>query len=125
MAVSLLGMSAVLLAGLGILGLVAYAVSERRKEIAIRIALGAQPAQVLSAVLRQFVWPVALGLMVGLAGAAALSQVLRRVLFGVSNLDPAGYIGGIGVLIAITTVAALLPGRRALHVDPIRALHCE
>jgi predicted permease len=125
MAVSLLGMSAVLLAGLGILGLVAYAVSERRKEIAIRMALGAQPTQVLSAVLRQFVWPVALGLMVGLAGAAALSQVLRRVLFGVSNLDPAGYIGGIGVLIAITTVAALLPGRRALHVDPIRALHCE
>jgi predicted permease len=125
MVVSLLGIAAVLLAGIGLLGLVAYAVSERTKEIAIRIALGAQPGHVLSAILRQFVWPVALGLIVGVAGTAALSQFLRRVLFGVSNLDPAGYLGGIAVLIAIATIAALLPGRRALHVDPMRALHCD
>jgi predicted permease len=125
MVVSLLGIAAVLLAGIGLQGLVAYAVSERTKEIAIRIALGAKPRHVLFAILRQFVWPVALGLLAGVAGTAALSQVLRRVLFGVSNLDPAGYLGGIGVLIAIATVAALLPGSRALRVDPMRALHYE
>ena len=123
--VSLLGMAAMSLAGIGLLGLVAYAVSERTKEIAIRIALGAQPGHVLFAILRQFVWPVAIGLLVGVAGTAALSHALRRVLFGVSNLDPAGYMVGIGVLIVITMVAALLPGRRALRVDPMRALRCD
>jgi predicted permease len=122
---SLLGIAAVLLAAIGVMGLVAYAVSERTKEIAIRIALGATSGHVLSAILRQFVWPVALGLMAGLTATAALSQVLRRVLFGVSNLDPAGYLGGIVVLIGITLVAALFPGRRALRVDPMRALHHE
>src|SRR6202165_3368892 len=98
MVVSLLGIAALMLAGIGLLGLVAYTVSERTKEIAIRIALGAMPGHVLFAILRIFVWSVALGLLVGVSGTAALSQVLRRVLFGVSNLDPAGYLGGIGVL---------------------------
>ena len=96
----------------------AYEVSERTKEIAIRITLGARPGHVLSAILRQFVWPVTLGLLAGVAGTAALSQVLGWVPFGVSSLDPAGYFGGIGVLIAIATFAALLPARRALRLDP-------
>ena len=125
MVVSLLGIAALMLAAIGLLGLVAYAVSERTKEIAIRIALGARPSHVLAAILRQFVWPVAFGLLAGVAGTVALSQFLRRVLFGISNLDPTGYLGGIAVLIAIATVAALLPATRALRVDPMRALHCE
>ena len=125
MVVSLLGIAAVLLAAIGLLGLVAYTVSERSKEIAIRIALGAKPGHVLSAILRQFVWPVAVGLLTGVAGTAALSQVLRKVLFGVSNLDPLSYAGAIGVLLAIATAAALLPARQALRVDPLRALRCE
>jgi putative ABC transport system permease protein len=124
-AVSVLGMVAGLLAALGLMGLVAYAVSERTKEIAIRIALGAKPAHILSAILRQFVRPVVLGMMVGVGGTAALSKVLRGMLFGVSNLDPAGYLGGIGVLIIIATVAALVPSRRALRVDPMRILRCD
>ncbi len=124
-AVSLLGVAAALLAAMGLLGLVVYAVSERKKEIAIRIALGAKPAHILSAILRQFIWPVAVGLLAGVAGTAALSQVLRKVLFGVSNLDPLSYAGGIGVLLAIATAAALLPARRALRVDPLPALRCE
>jgi ABC-type antimicrobial peptide transport system permease subunit len=123
--VSLLGMAATLLAAIGLVGLVAYAVSERTKEIAIRIALGAQPGHVLFAILQQFVWPVAVGLLVGVAGTAALSQALRRVLFGVSNLDPVGYMAGIGILVVTATIAALLPGSRALRVDPIRALRCD
>jgi predicted permease len=124
-AVSLLGMAAALLAAMGLLGLVAYTVSERTKEIAIRIALGAKPAHVLSAILRQFVWPIAVGLLSGVAGTAALSRVLRKVLFGVSNLDPLSYAGAMGVLLAIATAAALLPARQALRVDPLRALRYE
>ncbi|HEY2171219.1 MAG TPA: ABC transporter permease [Candidatus Angelobacter sp.] len=120
---SLLGMMAALIAGVGILGLVAYAVSQRTKEIAIRIALGAKPLHVLSVVLRQFLWPVLVGAVVGAAGTAAVSQVLRKALYGISNLDPAGYAGGIVVLIGIAACAALLPARRALRVDPVRALH--
>jgi predicted permease len=123
--VSLLGLAAVLLAAIGLLGLVAYSVSERAKEIAIRIALGAKPAHVLSAILRQFAWPVVVGLLAGTAGTAALSQILRKVLFGVNNLDPLSYAAAIAVLLAIAATAALLPARRALHVDPMRALHCD
>lgn len=123
--VSLLGLAAVLLAAIGLLGLVAYSVSERNKEIAIRIALGAKPAHVLSAILRQFAWPVVIGLLAGTAGTVALSQILRKVLFGVSNLDPLSYVAAIAVLLAIAATAALLPARRALHVDPMRALRCD
>ncbi len=124
-AVSLLGMAAVLLAAIGLLGLVAYSVSERTKEIAIRIALGAKGTQVLYAVMRQFAWPVVIGLVAGAAGTAALSQVLRKVLFGVSNLDPLSYVAAIAVLLGIATLAALLPAKQALHVNPVRALHNE
>ena len=67
----------------------------------------------------------ALGLLAGIGGTAALSQILRRVLFGVSNLDPAGYLGGIAVLVVIATAAALVPGSRALRVDPMRTLRCD
>ncbi|HEV7217805.1 MAG TPA: ABC transporter permease [Terriglobales bacterium] len=125
MAVSLLGIAAVLLAAIGLLGLVAYTVSERTKEIAIRIALGARPGHVLFAILRQFVWSVAVGLLAGLVGTAVLSQVLRRVLFGVSNLDSRSYLGAIGILLVVATVAALWPARRALRVNPMRALHYD
>lgn len=125
MSVSLVGLVAVLLAGIGIVGLVAFTVSQRTKEIAIRVALGANPAHVLGAVLRQYVWPVAIGLVAGGAGAAAGSRLLRRALYGVSNLDPAGYAGAIGMLLLIVSLAALLPARRALGLDVARTLHHE
>ena len=125
MAISILGLVALSLAALGLVGLVAYAVSERTKEIAIRIALGAQPWDVLSSIVRQFVWPVLLGLVAGVAATTALSKLLRQVLYGVSNLDPASYAGAIGFLVCIAIAAALLPARRALRVDPIGVLHTE
>jgi predicted permease len=124
-ATSVLGLVALSLAALGLVGLVAYAVSERTKEIAIRIALGAQPWDLLSAIVRQFVWAVLLGLIAGAGATAALSKVLRRALYGVSNLDPMSYAGAMGFLLGIAVVAALLPARRALRVDPMRALHTE
>ena len=122
---SLIGMVAVLLACVGIVGLVMYAVSQRMKEIAIRLALGADKAHVLGVVLRQFLWPVSLGLMAGVAGAAGLSQILRKVLYGVSGFDLLSYVSAIGLLVGIVFVAALWPARRALKVDPMRALRCE
>lgn len=117
------GMLAMLLAAVGILGLVAYTVTQRTKEIAIRLALGAPQLQVLAAVLRQFRLPVLMGLMLGIAGAAGLSRVLRGILSGVSNLDPISYVAAISVLLGVFGIAALLPARRALKLDVARALH--
>jgi predicted permease len=124
-AVIVLGLIALLLACAGIVGLVGYAVSQRSKEIGIRIALGAKPAHILSVVLRQFSIPVLVGLTAGVGGAAALSKVLRSLLYGVSNLDPMAYLGAIAVFAVTVTVAALLPASRALCVDPMRALRHE
>ena len=125
MIVSLIGMVAVLLAAIGIIGLVAFTVSQRTKEIAIRMALGANRAKVLIALLRQFTWPVLLGLFVGAGFAAAASRLLRKGLYGVSNLDTVGYAGAIAVLVAIVAIAALAPAGRALRLDLAKALHYE
>lgn len=121
----LLGFTALLLACLGIAGVVAYAVSQRTKEIGIRMALGARPVHVLFLVLRQFSVPVVAGLLVGVGGAAALSQVLRGILYGVSHLDPAAYLAAMTVFLLTVVVSALIPARRALLVDPMRALRIE
>jgi len=123
--VTLIGLVAVALAGVGILGLVSFSVSQRLKEIAIRMALGATKVQVLAAVLRQFAWPVALGMAAGAGIAAAASGVLRIALYGVSNLDPASYAAAILVLMAIVGLAALLPARRALRMDLAKTLHYD
>ena len=123
--VSVLGSVSLLLACLGIVGLVAYTVSQRTKEIGIRMALGAQPADVLTVVLRQFSLPVLIGLCAGAGLAAALSRILRQVLYGVSNLDPLAYAGALGIFIVTVVVAALWPARSALRVDPLHALRYE
>jgi ABC-type antimicrobial peptide transport system permease subunit len=123
--VSLLGSIAIFLAVVGLLGLVSYAVSQRTKEIAIRLALGANRIEVFTAVLRRFAWPVLLGLVAGVAITAGLSQILRRVLYGISGLDPISYMGAMAILIAILAAAALLPIRRAFQLDIARTLHCE
>ena len=125
LAVSVLGFIAQFLACLGIVGVVAYAVTQRTKEIGIRMALGAKPANILPMILSQFSRPLAAGLVVGVAGAAGLSRLLRWQLYGVSNLDLAAYLGAIGVFVVTAAIAALWPARKALRVDPMRALHYE
>jgi ABC-type antimicrobial peptide transport system permease subunit len=109
----------------GIIGLVSFSVSQRTKEIAIRMAMGATKVQLLTAVLRQFVWPVAIGMAVGAGIAAAASRLLRIALYGVSNLDPASYAAAILALMAILGLAALLPARRALRLDLAKTLHYD
>ncbi len=123
--ISLLGSIAMFLAVVGLLGLVSYAVSQRTKEIAIRLALGANRMEILTTVLRRFAWPVLIGLIAGVAATAALSQILRRALYGISGLDPISYISAISVLIAILAAAALLPIRRAFQLEIARTLHFE
>jgi predicted permease len=124
-AVSAIGLAAVCLASIGLIGLVAFTVSQRTKEIAIRIALGARPSAVLVAVLHQYAWPVVLGLLAGGIFTGFASRVLRVGLYGVSNLDPASYAGAISLLIAIVLAAALLPARRALRLDLAKTLHYD
>ncbi len=125
LAVSSLGSIAQLLACFGIAGLVSYAVSQRTKEIGIRMALGAKPGQVLSAVLRRLSRPVVAGLIAGIAAAAGLAQFLRGRLYGVSNLDPAAYAAALALFVATVAVAAILPARKALRIDPLHALRHE
>ncbi len=123
--ISLLGSIAIFLAVVGLLGLVTYAVSQRTKEIAIRLALGASHAEIVSAILHRFAWPVLVGLFAGVAMASGLSQIIRRGLYGISGLDPISYLGAIIILIGILAVAALLPLRRAFGIDIARILHSD
>ncbi len=125
MVVSLLGLLAITMAATGIIGLVAYAVAQRTKEIAIRLALGAKRGHVIFAVLRQFCLPIALGVVAGVGTTAAVSKALRKFLFGIGNLDPLSYAVGISVIIVLVAIAAIAPVRRALCLDLARTLHYE
>jgi predicted permease len=123
--VSLIGIIAVILAAVGIIGLVGFSVSQRTKEIAIRLALGSPKARLCGLLLKQFAWPVMGGLAAGSLLAMVGSKFLRIALFGVSNLDPAGFIGGVGVLLGVAILSTIVPARRAMHLNVARALHYE
>jgi predicted permease len=124
-AISAIGLVAVAISCVGIVGLVAFAVRQRTKEIAIRMALGATRSSVVLAVLQQFRWPVAIGLIGGTAAAAAGSRVLRGALYGVSNLDVASYALGCGILAALIALSILLPATRALRLNISSVLHSD
>jgi putative ABC transport system permease protein len=113
---------ALVLAAVGIYGLMSYMVNERRHEIGIRMALGAAARDVLALVVRQTGLLVAIGVGLGVVGALALSRVLGRIAFEVGGSDPAT-IGGVAVLLAVVALAATLaPARRATRVAPVVAL---
>jgi predicted permease len=123
--VSVLGVLALALAAIGLAGLLSFSVSQRVREIGIRMALGARPADVVRSVLGQFAWPIGCGLAGGLASAAALSSVLRRELFGLSHLDPVTYIAAAALFLAVALIAAAGPLRRATRLNPLTALRVE
>src|SRR4051794_6475218 len=116
---------ALLLAGFGLYGVMAYSVAQRRREIGIRMALGAQAADVRSLVVNQAARLGATGLAVGLAGALAATRVLGSLLFGVSATDPLTFAAVSAALITVLLLAAYLPARRATRVDPIVALRAD
>ena len=113
---------ALLLAGIGIYGVMAYSVSQRTHEIGVRIALGARAADVVLLVQRRTLGYVGAGLAIGLVSAAALSRAMSSVLFGVTAGDPATFATVAVILAAVAFVAGHLPARRAARVDPLVAL---
>jgi putative ABC transport system permease protein len=115
----------IVLAAAGLWALIAYGVARRTHEIGLRVALGASPASVLRLIAARGVALAAAGLILGLAGAAALTRAMDRLLFGVSATDPATFAGMAAIFIAVALGASLLPARRALRVDPAVALRSE
>jgi putative ABC transport system permease protein len=117
---------ALLLAAVGLYGVMAYSVSQRTQEIGIRMALGAHRQSVLMMVLRQALVLTGLGLVIGIAGALALGRVmtstLEPLLFQIEPTDVATLVTVSVVLVAVAVLAALIPARRATQVDPIQAL---
>ena len=116
---------ALLLAALGIYGVLAYFVSQRSRELGIRLALGARPAELFRMVIGQGMRPVVAGACLGLVGAVAITTLMQSLLFGVTAVDPAAYVVATAVLGAVAVAACAVPARRATRVDPLVALREE
>ena len=116
---------ALLLGAVGIYGVIAYVVSQRTREIGVRMALGAEQSQVSRLVLRQGLVLTGVGVLVGLGAAVGLTRLMSALLFGVSPVDPVTY-GAVSVaLTSVALVACYIPARRAAGVDPVEALRAE
>jgi len=113
---------AMLLAGLGLYGVIAFSVARRTREIGIRMALGATRAGVIRRVLAEGLMMVAIGGLVGLAAAAVGARALSAVLHGVTPYDPMSYLGALAFVVAGALIASLVPARRAASINPIAAL---
>ena len=123
--VGLFGAAALLLASLGIYGVIAYAVSQQRRELGIRIALGAAPSTVVRMVLVDGLRLALVGIALGTVGALATSRLLSGLLFGVGANDPSTFVAIALLLVAVALLACWLPARRAAAVDPVAALRAE
>jgi putative ABC transport system permease protein len=120
-----LGLIAMLLAGVGLYGVMAYSVSQRTREIGIRMALGADPRGVLRMVMRRGLLLALSGIAAGLAMALAAAPQIAPLLYHVSPLDPVSMAGAALFLIVVAALASLIPALRATRVDPILALRQE
>jgi len=116
---------AVLLAAVGIYGVMSYSMAQRTREIGIRMALGAQKRDVLKLAVGQGLKLVAIGVVIGLIGALALTRVMTSLLFNVSATDPATLVTISLILVAVALLASYIPARRAAKVDPLIALRYE
>ena len=116
---------ALLLASVGLYGVLAFFVSQRQHEIGVRMALGAQAGRVTGLILRRGLGLVGIGLLAGVVTAIFGTQLLADLLFGVSLTDPATYAGASAVFIVVAVLACVIPVSRALRVDPLTALRAE
>jgi ABC-type antimicrobial peptide transport system permease subunit len=119
------GLVALLLAAIGLYGVMASLVRDQMREIGIRVALGATPSHIRGQVLGRAAAVVGTGIIAGLAGAFATSRVLATLLFEVSPTDPVALLAACAILSAVGAVAAYLPARRATRIDPVQALRAD
>ncbi len=122
---SAFSIASLVLAAIGIYGILAYSVSERTREIGVRVALGAEPGRIVVLVIRSAAQFVILGALVGLTGAFALTGFLKSMLFQIGPRDPLTFVVVTAILAAIALAAAYLPARRAAHLDPTEALRAD
>src|SRR6185295_7986084 len=116
---------ALLLAAVGLYGVLAYSVTQRQREIGVRLALGAQKRDLLALVLGQGMRLTLLGVGIGVAAALALTRIIRSLLYGVTPTDPATFTGVTLILLLVALLACWVPARRAAKVDPMEALRYE
>ena len=116
---------ALILAAVGIYGVMSYVMARRTNEIGIRMALGAERRQIVGMVLRQGAAIIGIGILAGLAGATVGAKLMEGLLVGVKPIDPATYAGVAGMLATVALLACYLPARRAMRVDPMVALRYE
>jgi hypothetical protein len=116
------GTLSLILATVGMFGVFAYLVQQRTREIGIRMALGAQPGDVVRLVLASHAWPVGIGIIAGVLGAMGGARLLQHLLFGLSPFDPIAHLGVAGMLALAGLTASYVPVQRAVHIDPIKAL---
>ncbi|MBA3295412.1 MAG: FtsX-like permease family protein, partial [Acidobacteria bacterium] len=119
---STFGFIALILASIGVYGVLSYSVSQRVQEIGVRLALGAERSHVLKLIVGQGVKLAGMGVIGGLAGAAAVTPVIRTLLFNVTPTDPLSFAGVAVFLTLVAMLASYIPARRAMAVDPIVAL---
>jgi putative ABC transport system permease protein len=119
------GLIGLLLALMGLYSVVAYSVGQRTQEIGIRMALGAQPSAVLRLVVRDGMRLTCIGISLGLGGASAVNYLLSKALYGIKPLDWIVFLAVTCLLLSVAGLACYWPARRAIQIDPMKALRCE
>jgi ABC-type antimicrobial peptide transport system permease subunit len=119
------GLLGLLLAGIGVYGVMAYSVARRTREIGIRVAMGANRSAVIRMVLGEGLRLAGIGTVVGLLAAAGASQAIKGMLYNVNALDPVAFLGVPLVLVSVAALAVYLPARRAASVEPMKALKTD